>query len=90
MAPDEFIRGTGSIGAVKGLALFDQPLGLDLQIGAKGRVAQLLVTAGIAAPGKDAQGFTLVSGAVHFGGTLAHIDIGAWQQLLVAAASAGH
>jgi hypothetical protein len=87
VAPDEFLRGTGRVTPVKGFSLFDQPLSFDLQIGAKGRVAQLLATAGLANPNPDPQGFTLVSQTVHFGGTLAHIDSGAWLELLVKAAN---
>ena len=90
VAPDEFLRGTGEVTPVKGLSLFDQPLSFDLQIGAKGRVAQLLAKAGLADPKTDPQGFTLVNQTVHFGGTLAHIDSGAWQDLLVRAANRSH
>ena len=87
VAPDEFVRGSGTIGARKGLGLFDQPLSLDLRVGAKGRVAGLLGTAGLADPFKDPKGFTLVSGTIHFGGTLAHIDATDWQQRLAQAAT---
>jgi hypothetical protein len=90
VAPDEFLRGTGELTPAKGVSLFDQPLSLDLQIGAKGRVAQLLATAGLANPRTDPQGFTLLNQTVHFGGTLAHIDSGAWQELLDRAANRGH
>jgi hypothetical protein len=87
VAPDEFIRGTGMIGARKGLGLLDLPLSLDLVVGAKGRVAELLRTAGLADPTKDPKGFTLVSGSIHFGGTLAHIEAGDWQRRLAQAAT---
>jgi hypothetical protein len=87
VAPDEFLRGTGTIAAKKGLGLFDQPLSLDLVVGAKGRVAELLRTAGLADPNKDPKGFTLVSGSIHFGGTLAHIETGDWQRRLAQAAT---
>jgi hypothetical protein len=87
MAPDEFIRGTGRISYAKGVDLLDQPLDLQVEIGARGRVAQLMVTAGLAAPAKDANGFVVVKEPVHFGGSLAHIDGGPWQELLVKAAT---
>lgn len=86
-APDEFIRGSGRIAFAPGVALLDLPLSLDLQIGARGHVADLLATAGLAAAGQDEKGFTLVGGPVHFGGSLGHLDGSAWQAMLVRAAS---
>ncbi|HZZ18677.1 MAG TPA: hypothetical protein VFE25_04875 [Opitutaceae bacterium] len=86
-APGTFLRGSGTFGSAKGTALQDQALSLDLRVGAKGKVAELLATAGIAVPGKDAQGFTLVSGMIHFGGTPAHVDATSWQQMLATAAN---
>jgi len=86
-APDEFLRGSGSVASAKGAAMFDQPLDITFELGARGKVAELLVAAGLATGQKDAHGFAVLTQSVHFGGTLAHIDGGQWQALLVKAAN---
>ena len=86
-ARDVHIKGTGSVGYVKGAPLFKEPLSADLQFGARGRAADLLSKAGLLSSRKDELGYSLLSEPVHLGGTLDHIDIGQWHQLLVEAAT---
>jgi hypothetical protein len=87
-APDEYIRGTGRISYANGVPLLHRGLDLDLEVGVRGRVAELAATAGLAAPAKDKKAFVPFKQPVRFGGTLAKIDGSEWQQRLVKAASA--
>ncbi len=86
-ASDEFLRGTGTIGAGT-LPLAKRPLSLTLTYGARGALAGLLATAGLAAPAKDAQGFTVLKEPIHLGGTFEHLDTKEWHDLLAKAATA--
>jgi hypothetical protein len=61
---------------------------MELSFGARGDNAKLLATAGLLSPGPDDQGYTMLLGQpVHFGGTLAQIDLSEWHDLLVKAAT---
>lgn len=82
------LTGSGEIGYVKDQPLRAQPLSLELKFGAKGRIAQLLETAGLLSTDKSEQGYTLLRQPVHFGGTLEQIDNSAWRDLLLKAATA--
>ena len=86
-AQNERLTGSGEIGCVEGLPLRAQPLGLDLKLSARGRISQLLSTADLLSPDKDAQGYTLMRQPIHFGGTLEQIDNAQWHDLLVKAAT---
>jgi hypothetical protein len=86
-APDEYIRGKGTLSYAKGVSLMKRPLDLVLEVGVRGRVAELAATAGLAAPARDKKSFTVLNQPVHFGGTPAHIDDSEWQQRLVKAAT---
>jgi hypothetical protein len=84
-SPREHLTGSGVIG--KGTAtLAQRPLALDLQLAFKGNEAERLATAGLLSGEKDALGYAKLRPAVHFAGTLEHIDNTAWHDLLVAAA----
>jgi hypothetical protein len=85
-APSERLTGSGRITGVKGVSVSVQPLSLDLQFSARGKVAELLSTAGLLSAQKDNLGYTPLSQPVHFGGTLEHIDNAPWHDLLVKAA----
>ena len=86
-APDEHLKGSGLIGHVKGQPLFKQPLTLELRLGTRGKVSDLLATAGLLSPEKDALGYALLEQPIRFGGTLEHIDGSQWNEMLVRAAT---
>ena len=86
-AGDERLTGSGQITYVKDLSLRAQPLSVDLQFWARGRVAKLLSTAGLLSADKDGLGYTRLIQPIHFGGTLEHIDRSQWHNLLVKAAT---
>lgn len=85
--PSESLTGSGQIAYVKNLPLAARPLSLDLRLGARGGVAELLSTAGLLAVGKDSQGYSWLNQTIHFGGTLEQIDESQWHDLLVKAAT---
>lgn len=80
------ITGGGSIGAVPGAGLRARPLDIDLQLSAKGPAAELMASAGLLLPGKDAEGYSRAKAPLHLGGTLEHPDLGRWCEVLVRAA----
>jgi hypothetical protein len=86
-AEDERVTGSGQITYVKGLPLRAQPLSVDLQFGARGRIAKLLSAAGLLSTQKDDLGYTMLSQPIFLGGTLEHIDNRRWHELLVKAAT---
>ena len=86
-APDVYIRGKGTLGYAKGTAFLKRPLDLELEVGVRGRIADLAATAGLAVPAKDKKTFTALSRPVHFGGTPAQLESSEWQERLVKTAS---
>jgi len=86
-APDERVTGSGQITYVKGLSLSARPLSVELQFGARGRIAELLKVAGLLSSHKDDLGYTMLNQPIHFGGTLEHIDASQWHDLLAKAAT---
>ena len=87
IAGDERVTGSGQIAYVPGLSLRAQPLSVNLQFGARGRMAKLLSAAGLLSSRKDADGYLLLSEPIVFGGTLEHVDRSQWHNLLVKAAT---
>jgi hypothetical protein len=85
-APNEHFTGTGQLDYAKGLPPSRRPLRLDLQAGFRGGPAGFLKEAGLLSDQKDAQGYSLFSQPMHFGGTLEEIDRSAWREILVEAA----
>ena len=85
-APNERLQGSGRIAHVNGLSFRARPLSLDLQLGARGRVAELLSNAGLVSGSLDKLGYAPLRQSVHFGGTLEHVDDGSWRDFLVKAA----
>ena len=79
--------GTGQIGFTQGRALFAEPLSVELQLGVRGKLVELLTTAGLLSSRKDEKGYTLLNQSVHFGGTLQHLDLTQWHDLLAKAAT---
>jgi hypothetical protein len=86
-APDEHLKGSGLIGHVKGEPLFRQPLSLELRLGTRGKLSELLTDAGLLSPDKDGLGYALLGQPIRFGGTLEHIDASQWNEMLVKAAT---
>ena len=86
-APDERMTGSGRITYVEGVPIPAQPLSAELLFSARGRIADLLSTAGLLPAQRDKTGYTPLNQTVHFGGTLEHIDQSSWHDFLVKAAT---
>ena len=86
-AADEHLRGSGRITPVAGQPLSGEPLSVELRLGVRGKVAELLATAGLLSADKDALGYALLSQPIRLAGTLGHIDTSSWNDLLVQAAT---
>ena len=86
-APTLHLTGSGQIADVKDQPVSAQPLSLELRLGAQGRMAELLSTAGLLAADKDSLGYAMLREPIHLGGTLSHIDESQWRDLLVKAAT---
>jgi hypothetical protein len=86
-AGDQRVTGSGQILYVKGIPLRAEPLSVDLQFGARGRIATHLAAAGLLSTEKDEQGYALLKQRIMLGGTLQHIDVSRWHELLVKAAT---
>ena len=84
--PDMRLTGSGQVTDVKGRSLRAQPLSVDLQFWARGRTAKLLSAAGLLSTQKDDSGYTMLREPIHLGGTIEHLDISRWHELLVKAA----
>jgi hypothetical protein len=87
VSPEVRLTGTGRIAAAKGLPLADQALSVDLQLGAKGGTAELLTKAGLLSTRKDELGYFIFDQPIRLGGTLAKLDSGQWNGVLVKAAT---
>ncbi len=86
--PNASLSGSGEIGYAEDVPLAGRPLSLDLRLGARGGMAGLLSNAGLLAPGKDEQGYSLLNQTIHLGGTLRDFDVSQWHDLLLKAANA--
>jgi hypothetical protein len=87
VSPEVRLQGTGRIGGESGIPLAEQALGVDLRLGAQGKTADLLAKAGLLSARKDELGYSIFAQAIHIGGTLAHVDAGEWNDLLIKAAT---
>ena len=85
-APDEMLKGSGSILGDKGLSLRARPLSVDLRLSVRGTPARHSGKAGLLSATKDDKGYTMLMQPIHFGGTLEHMDLRGWHDLLVKAA----
>lgn len=84
--PDLVLTGTGRLGVVPGLALEEQPLKAEVQIGLRGPLAARLVETGLLSARKDGEGYTALCSPVRFGGTMKRLDGKGWHDLLFDAA----
>jgi hypothetical protein len=86
IAPEERISGSGSITYQEGVPIRAQPLSVDLEVGARGRLGMILGIVGMLKEGgADELGYTPLYQTVHLGGTLQNIDQGQWREMLVQA-----
>src|SRR5208282_1369033 len=81
------LKGSFLIGHVKGEPRFRQPLSLELRLGTRGKLSELLADAGLLSPDKDGLGYALLGQPIRFGGTLEHVDATQWNEMLVKAAT---
>jgi hypothetical protein len=86
-ASDVHLKGTGKIAYVKGLAVSEEPLSVELQLGVRDVLTKQLATAGLLSPAKDALGYSLLNQPVRFAGTLDRVDSSQWHDLLAKAAA---
>jgi hypothetical protein len=84
--PDMVLTGSGRLGAAPGLALEEQPLEAEVQIGLRGPLAARLVETGLLSARKDGEGYTALCSPVRFGGTTKRLDGKGWHDLLFDAA----
>lgn len=83
IAPEERLKGTGTITYTEGVPIQAQPLGVDLELSVRGRPAALLGLVGMLKDGPDELGYTPLSQPIHLGGTLSNIDESQWREMLV-------
>ncbi|MBS0662378.1 MAG: hypothetical protein JSR48_03890 [Verrucomicrobia bacterium] len=84
-SPELGLTGTGRMGAGD-QPLRARPLELDLRIGARGKLAELMAKTEMPAEPKDAAGLVVLVAPAHFGGSLDHFDFQEWQHALAKAA----
>jgi hypothetical protein len=74
LAPEERITGSGRISYAQGVAVPDQPLTLDLDLGVRGTLAKFMGVVGLLGDGKDELGYAHLYQTVPLRGTLRDID----------------
>lgn len=82
------LTGTGSFASATGFAFYEHPLQLTLRLAARGHLAELINTAGLAAPSCADEGFTALAPPIELEGSLFEIDTSRWHDVLVGAATA--
>ncbi len=85
IAPEARITGSGRIKHAAGVALQDQPLAVDLELGVRGGLGKVLDVIGLATDDRDALGYARLSQPIHLGGTLRSVDQSQWREMLVQA-----
>jgi hypothetical protein len=85
-ASDVHLKGKGKISYVKGLAVSEEPIDVELQLGVRDVLTKKLATAGLLSSAKDALGYSLLNQPVRFAGTLDRVDASQWHDLLAQAA----
>ncbi|MEO7598143.1 MAG: hypothetical protein ABIV50_04380 [Opitutus sp.] len=74
ISPEVRLTGAGGIKYSEGLSVLAQPLALQLSLGARGQLADLLKRAGLLDTKQDALGYAAFSVPIKVGGTLAKTD----------------
>ena len=85
IAPEARITGTGRITHSAGVALQDQPLSVDLDLGVRGSLGKVLDIVGLTTEDRDTLGYAKLVQPVHLGGTLRAVDQSQWKEMLVQA-----
>jgi hypothetical protein len=83
ISPEIRLEGVGSVVATPGAALLADPLELDLEMRARGHIADLLKTAGLLAADKDDLGYSACTLPFTIGGTLVRPDMGEFRDSLL-------
>jgi hypothetical protein len=86
LGSDVHLTGAGLLGGGAGTGWLERPVDAQLTLGVKGRLVNLLKTAGLLSGKKDAAGYELVDPAIKFGGTLGRLTQDEWRARLAAAA----
>jgi hypothetical protein len=74
ISPEVRLTGTGAITYAAGLSVLAQPLALQLSLGARGRLAELLERAGLLDTTQDSLGYAAFSMPIRLSGSLANTD----------------
>jgi hypothetical protein len=74
ISPEVRLTGGGEIRYVEGTPLLAQPLQVELNLGARGRLADLLKRAGLLEAKQDNLGYAAFVSPIRIGGTLANTD----------------
>ena len=85
ISPEVRVTGTGRITYAQGVALQDQPLSVDLELGARGQLGKVLDVVGLLSDERDPLGYAKLVQPIHLGGTLRAVDQSQWKDLLVQA-----
>jgi hypothetical protein len=85
IAPEERLTGKGLITYLEGTPIRDQPLSINLEMGARGQLGKFLDVVGMLKDGQDELGYTPLYQAIHLGGTLHNVDQSQWREMLLQA-----
>jgi len=85
IAPEERLAGRGAIAYADGVAIRDQALSVDLDMGARGHLAGVLDLVGLLRDGQDALGYRQLNQTIHLGGSLRSVDQSQWRDMLIQA-----
>jgi hypothetical protein len=85
IAPEERLTGKGVITYVDGAPIRDQPLSINLEMGARGQLGKFLDVVGMLKDGQDELGYTPLYQPIHLGGTLHNVDQSQWREMLLQA-----
>ncbi|HVW22017.1 MAG TPA: hypothetical protein VHC86_12455 [Opitutaceae bacterium] len=86
IAPEVRLSGAGRITHEEGVGILDQPFAFDGQLGARGRLGELMGGLGLLGSDKDDLGYTRMGEAFHLGGSLGAIDASSWRDQLLKSA----
>ncbi len=85
-APEVRVTGTGRVGGTMEQPMRTRPLELELRVGARGKLAELMAKTEMPAEPKDAAGYVMLVKPARFGGSLDRLDFSDWQHTLAKAA----
>jgi hypothetical protein len=86
IAPELRLSGTGRIAFAPGVGVLAQAFSFDGQLGARGRLADLMGGLGLLGAEKDDLGYTRMTDPFHLGGSLDAIDASSWRDQLLKSA----